>query len=789
MIVDENGVAVPSVQVSLRPRGGTESERANPSRGETDYAGRCEFEDLKPGLYELRAEKEDFFAFVQNDLRVAETGTLDITLNHRQEFVQHVKVIYSPPAIDPAKTVSGETLTSREIVDLPYAVTRDIRYALPLLPGVLQDGFGQVHVDGADSRQTFDQLDGFNINAVSSGAFTMRVNVDALRSVEVDSSRYPVEYGKGSGGIISLRTGMGDDHFRFSGTDFLPSVQNRKSGLQWNSWTPRLAFSGPLRKGKAWFLLAPEGEYDVTVINELPPGADQSSAWRAGSLAKAQVNLTPSIILTASVLLNKFGSRHNGLSRFNPVETTVNTNQTTDIFTLKDQIFLSNGMLFDVGIAESRFDFGVRPMGDLTYVIAPDTRSGNYFESSIGHSRRLEGIANLSFPPVHWGGRHEFKVGTDVDTLDYHRSFVRHPFLILRQNGILSEKATFIGSPSFRRNNAELSAYAEDRWSVTDRLLIEPGLRLDWDEIVRDVLPSPRIASTYLLGANGSTKLVGGIGTYYDATSLQFLTSPLTGQRLDYFYDPAGYQVGLPIETSFRINGNLKAPRYLNWSAGIERKLPGSVYFNMEFVQKRGHRGFTFLNQCGTQAQCFSGLFTLENSRRDKYDAVTLKARRMFKQDHVIFASYTRSAARSNAVLDFSLDSPTFSQQAGGPIPWDAPNRFLSWGFMPLPRRFDLAYILDWRDGFPFSLVNQNQQLAGPPGSRRFPQFFSLNLALERRIFLFKYQWALRAGFDDITNRHNPFAVDNNVDSPHFLTYSARQGRTLTARIRLVGRK
>src|SRR5712691_7869926 len=74
MIVDENGVAVPSVQVSLRPRGGTESERANPSRGETDYAGRCEFEDLKPGLYELRAEKEDFFAFVQNDLRVAETG-------------------------------------------------------------------------------------------------------------------------------------------------------------------------------------------------------------------------------------------------------------------------------------------------------------------------------------------------------------------------------------------------------------------------------------------------------------------------------------------------------------------------------------------------------------------------------------------------------------------------------------------------------------------------------------------------------------------------------------------
>jgi hypothetical protein len=59
-------------------------------------------------------------------------------------------------------------------------------------------------------------------------------------------------------------------------------------------------------------------------------------------------------------------------------------------------------------------------------------------------------------------------------------------------------------------------------------------LRPDWDEIVRDVLPAPD-CSTYMLGANGTTKLVGGIGTYYDATSLQFLTSPLTGQRLDYF--------------------------------------------------------------------------------------------------------------------------------------------------------------------------------------------------------------------------------------------------------------
>jgi len=788
--VDENAVAVPSARVNLTATARTGAPAHATRRCETDYAGRCEFDSLEAGPYQLRAEKEGFYALIQDNVKVGENESLEITLNHQQEFVQHVDVVYSPPAIDPAQAASSEGLTSREIIDLPYAVTRDIRYALPMLPGVLQDAFGRVHVNGSDARQTFDQLDGFNINAVASGEFTMRVNVDALRSIDVESSRYPAEYGKGSGGVLSLRTGIGDDHFRFAGTDFLPSVQTRKGGLHWNSWTPRGTFSGPLRKGKAWFLLAPDGEYNVDIVNELPRNADQSSAWRISNLAKAQIKLRTGNILTASIVVNKFRSLHSGLSRFDPLETTVNLDQTAALFSLKDQVFLPNGMLLDFGLAETQFHSGLQPMGNQTYVITPDITRGNYFESSNGRSRRVEGIANLILPPARRAGRHEIKVGTDITRLIYHQSFGRNPFLILRENRTLSQKATFVGSPSFARNNAEVSGYVQDRWFPSERLLVEPGLRLDWDEIIRDVLVSPRLASTYMLGASGNTKLVGGIGTYYDATSLQILSSPFTGQRVDYFYDSAGVDlVGPPVETSFRVDGRLKAARVLNWSAGIERKLPASVYLNAEYIQKRGHNGFAFINQCAGRLDCFSGVFGLENARRDKYDAITLKARRTFKDNHVVFASYTRSSARSNAVLEFSLENPTFSQQAGGPLPWDAPNRFLSWGFLPLPDRFDLAYLLDCRDGFPFSVVNQNQQLVGPPGSRRFPIYFSLNLALERRFVIFGYQWALRAGFDDITNRHNPFAVDNNIDSPHFLAFSAVQGRALTARIRLVGRK
>ena len=79
--------------------------------------------------------------------------------------------------------------------------------------------------------------------------------------------------------------------------------------------------------------------------------------------------------------------------------------------------------------------------------------------------------------------------------------------------------------------------------------------------------------------------------------------------------------------------------------------------------------------------------------------------------------------------------------------------------------------------------------LALTVGSMRFPAYFVLNLSVERRFTFLGYQLAMRAGLDNITNRHNPFSVDNNIDSPHFLTYGGLQGRALTARVRVLGRK
>jgi hypothetical protein len=182
--------------------------------------------------------------------------------------------------------------------------------------------------------------------------------------------------------------------------------------------------------------------------------------------------------------------------------------------------------------------------------------------------------------------------------------------------------------------------------------------------------------------------------------------------------------------------------------------------------------------------------YELTNERRDSYSYLELTARRMFKQKYSCMISYARSSARSTAVVDFSLENAVFSRQAGGPLSWDTPNRLISSGFLPAPhfRKYSIAYFLEWHSGQPYSIVNEDQQLVGMPNSHRFPDHLTLNVHVERRFRFWRYEWAVRAGFNNITGRDNPTVVNNNIDSLLFGQFAGGQARTFTGRIRFLGK-
>ncbi|MGA2353655.1 MAG: TonB-dependent receptor [Terriglobales bacterium] len=804
-VTDENSVAVSSAIVFLQA-----APNAISLRCVTDFAGRCRFLNLTASTCILRVEKEGFYSLTLPAVQIPPAGDIDVTLAHQQEVREVVDVVESPPAIDPAQIAAQQTLSGLDVLNIPYPATHDYRNVLNFIPGVVQDVYGQPHIAGAETYETLVLLDGFNVTQPANGQLLARISTDAFRSIQVEPAREPAEFGKGSGGVLMLNTGIGNDHYHFAATDFVPSFQD-KGGLRFDQFLPRLTVSGPLKRGMVWFYDAIEGEFDNVVYTELPPDADSDHILRIGNLAKLQGNVTSRHIVTGSLLVNHLRNDYDGLSPQSPQLSNPKDVELAYIASAKDQYYFKGGELLEEGVGFDQYNLQWTPYGNAPYFITPETygetASGSYYLSETTRARRWQALTNLFLGPHHWYGRHDLKFGADVDAITYDSQFARQPESFLQEgqsppiapNTCLTLApaqnpctlySTFSGGLPSATYNFEFSAYAQDRWLIGDRLLVESGLRLDWDEIVRTPLLSPRLAGTYVLDNSANTKLSAGIGLIYDPTFVFLIARPNAGERADYFFNSAGVQTGTVL-TTFTVNRTpLVAPRFVNWSVGLEHKLPAAIYLKAEFLEKRGTRGFVYNLPNGAP----TGDFMLENTRDDRYDAVEISLRHNFRESYMLMGSYTRSRAHSNQVLDFNVDNPLLSAQAPGPYTWDTPNRFLSWGYFPLFRmpilhQTELAYSLETRTGFPFNVINDQEQLVGAPGSHRFPDYFSLNIFLEKRFHLMGYFWELRGGIDNITDHENPYVVNNDIDSPQFLTFGAFEGRAFTSRIRLLGRK
>jgi Carboxypeptidase regulatory-like domain len=817
-VTDENGVAVASARVQLQG-----PPPALILRCETDFAGHCEFANPSSGMYELRVEKTGFYTAVQHDVQAGVTANVDVTLPHQLEARVVVNVEESPPAIDPAQIASKEELSGTEIVDIPYPGAHDYRNSLTFIPGVTPDAFGQPHVAGAETYQTLLLLDGFNVTQPTNGQLVVRTSIDSFRSISVTPSREPAEFGKGSGGVVTLNTRMGDDHFRFIATDFIPGAQDVK-GIALANWTPIYTLSGPLHKGRVWFFDALDGEYDSNITKQLPSGTDTDHVWRVDNLAKLQSKLTNRNIVTASFLSNYYHDPNDGLGVLMHQPTTPTDVETAYIGSLKDQYYFRGGALLETGFGVAQYSVALTPQGNAPYILGPLGAGGNYYLNERTQARREQGVANLYLPPHQWHGRHDIKAGVDVDRLNYDAQFLRQPISFTEPGPVVpcptganglpivpattcARYAVFSGGNSSTIYNTEASAYVEDRWLITNHLLIEPGLRFDGDQLVRTPLFSPRLAGTYIFDNESNTKISAGIGITYDTTSLGLVHQALEGQRTDYFFDPSGCPEALssnagncgsgpiPVPTTFVVNrSTLEAPRYLNWSLGLEKKLPYAVFLKLEFLEKRGVHGFAY----NTLNGAVDGNFFLENGRDDHYDAFTISARHGFRQHYEIFGAYTWSRARTNQVFDFSLDIPLLSTQLPGPYQWDTPNRFVGWGIVPffkLPflHKIDMVYSAEARTGLPFLATSVQGELyhGTTPDTYRLPVYYTLNLQFEKRVHLFGRYWAVRAGFDDITNHANVALANGVIDPPSqpAPTFIDGDGRAFTGRIRYLGRQ
>lgn len=809
IVLDENGVPVPAAQVKL------ENSAGHSYRAETDLAGRFAILNLPSGDYKAEVRKQGFFVLSEPSLSLrAGNNDVSLVLNHEQEVREKVQVTAPSNQIDTQDTTQRSTLSAQEIRDIPVPSSHVLQQSLVALPEIVEDHQDNLHVAGARSGETQYLLDGFEIGDPVSGTLTARFNIDATRAAEVQTGRIDASYPHSGASILSLVTPDGDDRWRFGTTNPAPGI-NVQEGVHLGDWYPRFTFSGPIERGRFWFSDSISVQHTFGVVKQLPANANTFEEWAGDNLLRLQYNFSPKHILHASFLYNRANDSNLGLDALNPQSTTVTGDQRRGFVSLKDQIWLHE-TLVDLGVAADEGVLEFTPQGSQPYVLLINGTGGNYFQHLRQRGRRLQAVMNVTAASRHWHGTHQVSVGANVAGLVLHESAERGEIDVLNPTfttngtispctaadvntqGCLVRRSTFTGSANPQLANTQAGGFAQDTWSVGRHFVFQGGLRTDWDRFTESAMAEPRVSANVLPFGDDRAKFSVGWGIYNVPLNLALIGQALDQQQVDIFYDSTGAVVPpSPVVSQFVLpSGGLRQPRFATSSASWQEKVGRNTLVSLDLLARNGSHGFAFVDQQPSQP---GGIFLLEDQRQDRYRSATFSARHIFSENTEIYGAYTRSRAHSNQVLNPVLGSIFFAAQQPGPVAWDAPNRLVAWGWMPTHIwSTHLSGFFEYRTGYPFSIVNLQQQLVGPPNSSRFPRYASLNLGLERKFELRGYLWAVRVEGVNVLGRQNPDSVVNNIDAPMcsstvrtgcFGAFAGGQGRATTLRVRFVGRK
>jgi hypothetical protein len=797
-VVDEHEAPVRTAIVTVRAAAAATASPANALGAQTDPTGAFTVDLPGPGDYLVSVEREGYYALKNRKVHVEGAQELTLVINIVREVFQSTNVNAETSRVETAQAQNQERLSGTEVNDMPYANSHSLRNSMQLMPAVVQDTSGALHVNGSSENQVLYLLDGFDITDPISGDFQTFLAAEGVRSIDLSSGRYSPEYGKGSAGVLAVNTDVGTDKFHYTATDFVPGL-SIQHGLHLGNWYPRVGVSGPIVRERAWFSDTFESEYSQALVTGLPSGQNTRSGWAGSNLLHMQANATPSNILFADFLVNVNDESRVGLGPLNPVPTTSNMRTREYFGSIKDQMYLGRGVLVEFGYAHNDFSKEQSPLGQGLYIFSIQGAGGNYFVNSTQAAARDQGLVKTYLPQFQFAGSHQIEAGADASWLHYSADFRRTGYEVLGLSGELISKTLFSAPAIFQLADTEVSAYLLDTWRVSKRLQFNLGIRQDWDRKISDFAWSPRLAFSWSPTESGRTRISGGYSITRDAVTMDLLGRPLDQTALTTQYNPNGTPAGPPALSTFAIgNAPLVLPRAGNWTLDADHQLSTHVYVTANYLRRRGTDGFAFVNTLAPDAPPSllplpsaqsAGIYQLTNLRRDDYDSIRISVRQTFSGQYEWMAAYTHSRAISNAVLDPNNTQPFALVPNLVPMPWDTPNRLLAWAYLPLPwKNWAISGLADMRSGFPFSVRNPAGLVVGAVDSYRFPLNFDLNVAIERMITLRGYRFALRAGIDNITNQMNPSAVNNVLGGPQFLQFLGDEGRHSVLRIRFFGR-
>ena len=829
---DQQGRVIKDAQVTISSPamiGGSANQTTNEK-------GQLRFPALPPGVYAVDVRANGFATYREKDIRVGPGSTIEVLIGLAIASLQSSVVVEETSSrIDARDPGFGTRFGPEDFRAIPTRRTGMAVDFIRVAPGISATSGASGTVTtmsafGSGTNENQFLLDGGNITCPCNGVARAEPGVDFVQQVQIQSAGASAEYGGLQGAVVNVLTKQGSNQFQYEAAYYaqpalltsqpveLPYLggDGAQSGYERSRYHDlSTSLGGPVVHDRVWFFAG----YQHLQDDDSQPGTDPAHPRIYDELkafAKITWRLAPAWQLMQSVHYEN-GTTPDRPTIVTPLEAIPRPHVTVPAITFGNLTHtMSANTVWDVRVGrfvysrtESLFGDNMTPsrFDRVTGV----TRGAPPRIGSVTIERTTAKGMLTHYRPAFLGGEHQVKVGGQFERGE-HRSIGVIPTGV-RYDDRNGQPSQAITSPPSNIGGLSItaSAFATDAVTIGNRLTLNAGVRFDHsrastqdlhavdangretDQIVHGLgtmytwnLWSPRLGATARLTADGRTILRASYGRFYEGVltgELEPFHPGATAIRMAAF-DPASGdytgQVRTILPSSLSLDGDIRAPRTDEYSAGVDRALPGGLTVAIAYVAKEGSH---FIGWTDTGTTYVEGPLRLADGRTITVFRLTspLAARRFLltnpdgyavsyrglvaavekRRAHgwQAFASYTLSQARgllpssgaSAAGPQASTVSPpqplTFGRDpndltnATGRLPNDRPHLFRLMGAADIPRTgFVVAANLQYFTGKPWTpaaqvTLPQNQEqriLLEPRGSRRLSSQTLLDVRLSR---------------------------------------------------------
>jgi len=554
-VKDETGAVLPGVTVTITSPAMIVPQLVT----QTDEHGFFRFPAIPPGVYQVKFELEGFATLIRKGIVVSlgKTTTLNVAMKIAA-VAETITVTGETPVVDKQSTTISVNFTTDLLRHLPS--TRNMFSVFNFAPGVTGDT-----AHGSDVRGNAYNFDGVNLGDPVTGTPFFRIGFDAIEELEVSVGGQSAEYGNVQGAVVNAITKSGGNEFHgeevlFYRNKSLQSDNTKGTPFEGQAvgfdheydWT--LSLGGPFAKDKVWFY----GNYwRYNSIEYVEGYVDENGASipydRMRYAGMFKVTYQPSAKDKFMGMYNRtdYQRHHRAASWQRPEDCTWIQVTPTNVYNGQWTHIFNDNMFLVARAAYVDFDFNLDPKNEKCVIYDYTTRmySGSY--GYYDHYQRNRGQYNgvLTYFVDNWYGKHEFKFGGefekswDVRSVAYNTEYYytdengqKLGVRLYTRNGE-PYKAYFYYPFSRKDIKRYYAAFAQDTWSLTNKLTINAGVRYERntgiipkggfvEESYSPIAPwntfSPRLGVTYDVFGDGKSVVKLSYGRYYAADIIQY---------------------------------------------------------------------------------------------------------------------------------------------------------------------------------------------------------------------------------------------------------------------------